>query len=84
MSDTRRSPPVDPNNDDPTLSNAHASSGAALAVVERSTTTITSAMLRIADADRNPADLSTTTPVEQLVYTVGTRPTDLACAHRLL
>jgi len=66
---------VTPNNDDPTLTNLHATSGAALSVTERSTTVITNTMLRIDDADRNPANLNTTTPTAQLVYTIETRPT---------
>jgi hypothetical protein len=66
---------VSPNNDDPTLSNAHATSGTAKTVDERTTTTITGAMLLIADADRNPSNVNTTTPAAQLVYTLGTRPT---------
>ncbi|MGE0071439.1 MAG: DUF4347 domain-containing protein [Thiomonas sp.] len=67
-----------PNNDDPTLTNAHASTGTALSVAERvsgSPVTLTTAMLQIQDADRNPADINQTTPANQLVYTIGTRPT---------
>ncbi|MCU0767370.1 MAG: DUF4347 domain-containing protein, partial [Gammaproteobacteria bacterium] len=67
---------VQPNNDDPTLDNAHATPAAALAVAEgTSATLLTAAMLRIADVDRNPADPLGTTPANQLVYTIGTRPT---------
>ncbi|MGE0106833.1 MAG: DUF4347 domain-containing protein, partial [Thiomonas sp.] len=67
-----------PNNDDPTLTNAHASTGTALSVAERvsgSPVTLTTAMLQISDADRNLADINQTTPANQLVYTIGTRPT---------
>ena len=65
---------VAPNNDDPTLANSHATAATALGVAERATTTITGAMLRIADADRDPANLNSTTPAAQLVYTLETRP----------
>ena len=64
-----------PNNDDPTLVNTHATVGTALAAQEGNVTTITAAMLQISDADLNPANLNTTTPENQLVYTIGTRPT---------
>jgi hypothetical protein len=67
---------VTPNNDDPTLTNLHPSSGSALAVGEGTkSTTITAAMLAIADADRDPTNTANTTPSNQLVYTIGTRPT---------
>jgi len=68
-----------PNNDDPTLTNAHATTDTALSVAERTGSpaqvTLTTAMLQIQDADRNPADITQTTPANQLVYTIGTRPT---------
>lgn len=65
-----------PNNDDPTLTNTHATTGTALTVGEGTNSTIiTSAMLQIADADRDPANTANTTPSNQLVYTIGTRPT---------
>lgn len=65
-----------PNNDDPTLTNTHATSGTALTVGEGTKSTIiTNGMLQIADADRDPANTANTTPSNQLVYTIGTRPT---------
>lgn len=67
---------VQPNNDDPTLDNTHDTPGTALSVGEGTTVTLTSAMLQINDVDRNPADTSQTTPTQQLVYTVETRPTE--------
>lgn len=67
---------VQPNNDDPTLDNTHDTPGTALGVGEGTTVTLTSAMLQINDVDRNPADTSQTTPTQQLVYTVETRPTE--------
>lgn len=63
-----------PNNDDPTLSNAHATPETALGVDEGTSTPITSTHLQISDADRNPADTSQTTPSEQLVYTIEATP----------
>ncbi|MBU6293594.1 MAG: hypothetical protein KJS91_02830 [Planctomycetes bacterium] len=66
---------VIPNNDDPTLANSHGTTGTAMVVNERSTTLIGNTRLRISDADRDPADPSNTTPTAQLVYTIGTRPT---------
>ncbi|MBE0589499.1 MAG: DUF4347 domain-containing protein, partial [Hydrogenophaga sp.] len=65
-----------PNNDDPTLDNAHDTPGTALGVGEGTPVTLTNAMLQVNDADRNPADTSQTTPSNQLVYTVETRPTE--------
>jgi len=66
---------VTPNNDDPTLTNIHSNAGTALAVTEGTKTTIiTEAMLTIADADRDPANTANTTPINQLVYTIGIRP----------
>lgn len=67
-----------PNNDDPTLTNTHATTSTALSVAERmgqSPVVLTNAMLQIQDADRNPTDINQTTPANQLVYTIGTRPT---------
>lgn len=66
---------VQPNNDDPTLLNTHASVGTALTAQEGNVTAITAAMLKISDVDRDPANLAQTTPENQLVYTVETRPT---------
>ncbi len=66
---------VSPNNDDPTLTNAHATPGTALVIAEGVSTLLTSAMLQISDADRNLADISQTTLANQLVYTIGIRPT---------
>ncbi|MDB5811409.1 MAG: hypothetical protein JWN94_3531, partial [Betaproteobacteria bacterium] len=66
---------VQPNNDDPTLTNTHATTGTALTTQEGNVITITPAMLHIADADLNPANTAQTTPENQLVYTIGTRPT---------
>lgn len=66
---------VSANNDDPTLTNLHPDIGSALGVGEGNTTVLTAGMLQIADADRNPANLNQTTPENQLVYTIGTRPT---------
>lgn len=69
---------VQPNNDDPTLINAHATTATALSVVERvggSPVILTAAMLKISDVDRNPANTASTTPADQLVYTIGTPPT---------
>lgn len=65
-----------PNNDDPTLDNAHDTPGTALGVGEGTSVTLTNAMLQVNDADRNPADTTQTTPSNQLVYTVETRPTE--------
>lgn len=67
---------VQPNNDDPTLDNAHDTPGTAVGVGEGTTVTFTNAMLQVNDVDRNPADTSQTTPTQQLVYTVETRPTE--------
>jgi hypothetical protein len=64
-----------PNNDDPTLANSHATVGTALTAVEGHVTPITAAMLQISDADLNPANTAQNTPANQLVYTIGTRPT---------
>jgi len=66
---------IQPNNDDPTLLNTHSSAGTALTAQEGNVTAITAAMLKISDVDRNPADLTQTTPENQLVYTIETRPT---------
>ena len=66
---------VKPNNDDPTLLNTHATLGTALAAQEGNVTAITAAMLKISDVDRDPANLAQTTPENQLVYTIGIRPT---------
>ena len=72
---------VSPNNDDPVLTkNAHATVGTALSVNERSggasPVLLTAAMLRITDQDRDPANPAAgTTPTNQLVYTIQTRPT---------
>src|SRR5690606_12182373 len=65
-----------PNNDDPMLDNAHDTPGTALGVGEGTSVTLTNAMLQVSDADRNPADTTQTTPSNQLVYTVETRPTE--------
>lgn len=65
-----------PNNDDPTLVNTHAQTDTALSAGEGTVTMITSAMLQISDADRNPADTTQPTPENQLVFTVGTSPTE--------
>jgi VCBS repeat-containing protein len=67
---------VAPNNDDPTLTNIHSTPGTALGVEEGITVTITSGMLQANDVDRNPANTAQTTPSNQLVYTIGTRPTE--------
>jgi hypothetical protein len=64
-----------PNNDDPTLVNTNATVGTALGVQEGNVTTITKDMLKISDADLNPANTAQHTPEYQLVYTIGTRPT---------
>ena len=67
---------VDANNDDPTLTNTSSDVGSALNVTEGTKTTVlTAAMLQILDNDRNPGDLAETTPENQLVFTIGTRPT---------
>lgn len=65
---------VDPNNDDPLLSNTHSSSGSALGVTEGTAPVITTGMLNITDSDRNPIDVSQLTPSEQLVYTLESTP----------
>ncbi len=68
-----------PNNDDPTLTNIHATSGTALSVNERdsgSPVVLANTMLKITDPDRDPSDTSKTTPAHQLVYTIQTRPTE--------
>ena len=63
-----------PNNDDPTLTNAHATAGSALGVAEGATRVIANTELRILDADRNPANINQTTPADQLVYTLTANP----------
>ena len=65
-----------PNNDDPTLDNAHDTPGTALGVGEGTTILLTNGMLQVSDVDRNPANTNQTTPTNQLVYTVETRPTE--------
>ena len=55
--------------------NTHATLGTALAAQEGNVTAITAAMLKISDVDRDPANLAQTTPENQLVYTIGIRPT---------
>ncbi|MFN8753663.1 MAG: cadherin-like domain-containing protein, partial [Betaproteobacteria bacterium] len=67
---------VTPNNDDPTLANAHSTPATPLTVGEGTKLNpITTAMLQVSDADRDLADLTQTTPANRLVYTIGTRPT---------
>ena len=65
---------VIPNNDDPTLDNAHGTAGSALPVNEGTVTTITGGMLQASDGDRNPANPSQTTPDSHLVYSIESRP----------
>jgi len=66
---------IQPNNDDPTLTNTHATSATALAAQEGNITAITAGMLQISDADLNPADTAQHTPDYQLVYTIGANTT---------
>lgn len=65
---------VEPNNDDPELSNAHDTPGTALDVTEHTAIVLTPGMLQLTDVDRDPSNLAQTTPTQQLVYTIQTPP----------
>ncbi|WP_159918341.1 cadherin-like domain-containing protein, partial [Pantoea sp. 18069] len=72
---------ITPNNDDPTLDNAHGSSDNPLELEERAVggtgpTLLTEEMLSIQDGDINPNNPASTTPKDQLVYTVESAPAE--------
>ncbi|WP_034388163.1 cadherin-like domain-containing protein, partial [Comamonas composti] len=67
---------VIPNNDDPTLDNAHASIDQPLRVEERTGSTVANlqGLLKVEDGDYDASKPGQKTPAEQLVYTIGAPP----------